>query len=117
MQDFQAEQLRDVVRDCKENLVRQCTERKMTLFGVAAVVGSCWGLSVVYFWRLKRRTETKIEEERKHFHKVSQELTRELQHESVSSTFVRDDSFFQPVPPGQNARERLPFLINCEITS
>ena len=53
-------------------------EERIVLFGTAAILGTCWGFSKIYFWRERRKTQKKIEEERIRLRKDKDELFRKL---------------------------------------
>ena len=58
-------------------------EERIVLFGTAAILGTCWGFSKIYFWSERRKTQKKIEEERIKLRKDKDELFRKLKNDKV----------------------------------
>ena len=64
------------------------TEQKFVLFGTAAILGTCWGYSKIYFWSVRRKTRQRIEEEREKLKKDKEKLHQELKTDKVISLAI-----------------------------
>ena len=64
-------------------------EQKLVLFGTAAILGTCWGFSKIYFWCQRRKTRQRIEEEREKLRKSKEELFRSLVNDKVISLTIQ----------------------------
>ena len=64
-------------------------EQKLVLFGTAAILGTCWGFSKIYFWSVRRKTRQRIEEEREKLRKSKEELFRSLVNDKVISLTIQ----------------------------
>ena len=60
-------------------------EQKITLFSAAAILGTCWGFSKLYFWSVRRKTRQRIEEEREKLRNSKEELFKSLVNDKVIS--------------------------------
>ena len=58
-------------------------EERIALFGTAAILGTYWGFSKIYFWSERRKTQKKIEEERMKLRRDKDELFRKLKNDKV----------------------------------
>ena len=63
-------------------------EQKFVLFGTAAILGTCWGFSKIYFWSVRRKTRRRIEEEREKLRKDKEKLHQELKNDKVISLAI-----------------------------
>ena len=60
------------------------TEEKIVLFGTAALLGTCWGFSKIYFWSVRRKTRQRIELEREKLRKDKEKLFSSLANDKVN---------------------------------
>ena len=58
-------------------------EQRIVLLGTAAILGTCWGFSKIYFWCERRKTQKRIEEEREKLRKSKEKLYQELKNDKV----------------------------------
>ena len=63
-------------------------EERIALFGTAAILGTCWGFSKIYFWCERRKTRQRIEEEREKLRESKEKLYKELKNDKVGKTMV-----------------------------
>ena len=74
---------KDFMRECAEKLPITSRESKATLFGIAAILGSCWGISKVYYWNKKSKIKRRIEQERDQLRNSKERLLQELKNDTV----------------------------------
>ena len=58
-------------------------EEKICLLSAATILGTCWGLGKIYFWRLRQKTKQAIADERKLLKERKEELLRQLTNDKV----------------------------------
>ena len=68
----------DFTLDVLDRWAQTPREERIALFGTAAILGTCWGFSKIYFWWERRKTQKRIQEERAKLRKGKEELYRKL---------------------------------------
>ena len=74
---------KDVFGDIIDKWTNRFTGEKFVLFGTAAILGTCWGFSKIYFWSVRRKMRQRIEEEREKLRNSKEELYQELKNDKV----------------------------------
>ena len=83
MVDYNLQLSKDAFGDIIDKWTNRSTAEKFVLFGTAAILGTCWGFSKIYFWSVWRKTQQRIEEEREKLRKSKEELYQELKNDKV----------------------------------
>ena len=64
------------------------TEERIVLFGTAALLGTCWGFSKIYFWSVRSKTRQRIEQEREQLRKDKEKLFSSLVNDKVMTITI-----------------------------
>ena len=80
---------KDAIGDIIDKWTNRSTGEKFVLFGTAAILGTCWGFSKIYFWSVRRKTRRRIQEEGEKLRKGKEKLHQELKNDKVREPYGR----------------------------